>query len=367
MRTMLHRRLPLVAIALATLIAPRAHAQAFGLDLSEEVPGPPSSEHRPRLAVVLAPGTDTLASGAIEVALRALPDFELFLTGEASERALASARDVPARDCQTDACLTRLLVALDADVVLSVRPAGLGLVLAARDFGPSGVQELALSDEQLVNELVDQLDGYLAPLSPERGILVVRVPDQAARVHLANQLLGQGNQTRRVAPDLQDLRVDLEGRVPFAGRVLPASGRTFEVDVVLPDPNAQAYVDPDATLETSGPRPPPAPLLQQPGFYVAMVGVVAAAVGAGFGLSAKSIESRAVDANGDGALDLTRREAESARAQANLANVLFGAGGAVAAGGAAWWLLAPVSSGMAGSQALAPRLDGLQLTFGGSF
>ena len=318
--------------------------------------------------MVLAPGTDTLASGAIEVALRALPDFELFLTGEASERALASARDVPARDCQTDVCLTRLLVALDADVVLSVRPAGLGLVLAARDFGPSGVHELALSDEQLVHELVDQLDGYLAPLSPERGILVVRVPDQAARVHLGQPAARPGQPDPPRGPRSPGAPRGSRGsralRRSRAPRVRPGPSRwTSSCRIRTP----QAYVDPDATLEASGPRAPPAPLLQQPGFYVAMVGVVAAAVGAGFGLSAKSIEGRAVDANGDGALDLTRREAESARSQANLANVLFGAGGAVAAGGAAWWLLAPVSSGTAGSQALAPRLDGFQLTFGGSF
>jgi hypothetical protein len=108
-------------------------------------------------------------------------------------------------------------------------------------------------------------------------------------------------------------------------------------------------------------------VLQQPGFYVAMVGVVAAAVGAGFGMSAKAIEGRAVDRNGDGALDLTLREAESARSQARLANILFGTGGAVAAGGAAWWLLAPLGSAVDGAQALAPRLDGLQLTVGGSF
>ncbi|MFN7135787.1 MAG: hypothetical protein ACK4N5_27200, partial [Myxococcales bacterium] len=48
------------------------------------------------------------------------------------------------------------------------------------------------------------------------------------------------------------------------------------------------------------------------------------------GLQVRGANARAVDADGDGALDLTRAEAQSAQRQALLANVSYGVAGAAA-------------------------------------
>ena len=70
--------------------------------------------------------------------------------------------------------------------------------------------------------------------------------------------------------------------------------------------------------------------------YVAAAGAVALGIASAFGASASGIQGRAVDANQDGILDITRAEAMSAQRNATTANVLFAAGGAAAIGGGAW-------------------------------
>src|SRR5439155_21826474 len=98
-----------------------------------------------------------------------------------------------------------------------------------------------------------------------------------------------------------------------------------------PPPNNNAIHQPPAVVEK--PAPSGKPLWSRPGLYVAAGGVALAAVGVAIGSSAKGVEARMVDANGDRVLDVTRREVKAAQGNAALANILVGVGVAAIAGG----------------------------------
>jgi hypothetical protein len=89
------------------------------------------------------------------------------------------------------------------------------------------------------------------------------------------------------------------------------------------------------------PEPAGSPILTRPSVWVAAAGAVALAVGAGVGSSVSSFQKRAVDANGDGVLDVTRAELAGAQRNALIANVLMGVGAAAVGAGAIWFFVEP--------------------------
>ncbi|HYV46480.1 MAG TPA: hypothetical protein VFA20_16560 [Myxococcaceae bacterium] len=110
-----------------------------------------------------------------------------------------------------------------------------------------------------------------------------------------------------------------------------------------------------AKHKPSGPNVPLDAYLKHPGTYVGAGGAVAILIGAGLGATAMATRGRAVDANRDGVLDITRSDAMAAQSQALIANVLFAAGALGLAGGGAWIFLQP------------PKGGGVAVTAGGTF
>jgi hypothetical protein len=91
------------------------------------------------------------------------------------------------------------------------------------------------------------------------------------------------------------------------------------------------------------------------------------------GKSAKDVEARAGDADGDGIYDVSRKERLDAQAQANLATALIAGGGVVAAGSVVWLVVVPARSASSstslepGGRGGASSSTALHLVVGGSF
>jgi hypothetical protein len=83
-------------------------------------------------------------------------------------------------------------------------------------------------------------------------------------------------------------------------------------------------------------------VFKHPGLYLAIAGVAASAIGVYFGAQAKAVERRALDADGDGRLDITRTDALTAQRHALLSNALVGSGIGAALLGTTWVLVLPV-------------------------
>jgi hypothetical protein len=85
------------------------------------------------------------------------------------------------------------------------------------------------------------------------------------------------------------------------------------------------------------------------------------------------LQNKAVDANGDGVLDLSRTEYLAARQQSMLSSALMAGGGALAGGSLLWLIIVPQRSAPV-SSSVAPVTNGtgssdtaLHLVIGGSF
>jgi hypothetical protein len=239
-----------------------------------------------------------------------------------------------------------LLAALPgADVVLTAQAISGGLLLTAAERGPTPLQQLHVSQEAGTRGLHDTLGRLLAPLSQPRALLTLATDEPQARVHLGAHLLGRGPlQERRIAPGPQALSVEAEGYQPFQRELSPQPGETLEVraDLLPEPPAAVATASPPPTLPVQR-LPRGAALWERPGFYVGLAGVLALGMGLGLGASASSVQARALDANGDGVLDITRAEARSAEWRALAANVLLGVGALGLGVGGVWLALAPAA------------------------
>jgi hypothetical protein len=87
-------------------------------------------------------------------------------------------------------------------------------------------------------------------------------------------------------------------------------------------------------------------------------------------MQAQSVGDKARDADGDGVLDVTRREFQDAEKQATLATALMAGGGVVAGGSVLWMVLVPTKSAPPPSPvsgASPGASTGVHLLAGGSF
>lgn len=345
-------RVPSRVALVLTLVAGLAQAQGFGLDLSNseglglDLTGP---ELRPSAAVVGgvwgdAPAPDSFDASLVD-ALDASARFSKVMN--AGEVATALPDPEAARTCADDVCAAALADALDVDLLFlshsdSSRGEPLSLIVYSRDT--RGLERIALgnavSRRTLASGARDQLHAILEPATPLRALIKLTANVEGASVRYGQRELGAVAPELRVAPIPDILRISHPGYRTFELELSPSAGETIEVDATLeverPPEVAELAPVPEVQASSSG-----TPLYERPGFLMVLAGVAAVGLGFGIGAAAKSVEGRAVDANADGVLDITRAEALGAQRNAVFANVLVAGGLAVAGGGAAWLVLAP--------------------------
>lgn len=199
------------------------------------------------------------------------------------------------------------------------------------------LESITLNPDELAILLPDQYNPLLERVATRRAKLTVVTEIIGAKVTLSGDAVGTAPVTRYLPAGSYTVRVDAGGHAPFEDEVVlkPAEVRTLEAVLTR---TGRAPVKAVAAA-AAGPREPT--VFSHPGLYTAAAGVIAVAIGVGFGVAAKSVEGRAADQNGDGIRDVTRTDALAARGNAMIANVLAGAGAAVAIGAGVWIYLAP--------------------------
>jgi hypothetical protein len=146
--------------------------------------------------------------------------------------------------------------------------------------------------------------------------------------------------------------------VAAGGQTAPSGGSppsSSSPSTIGPGPEDAAMAAASTSKKPSGPGLPLDAYLKHPGTYVGAGGAVVLLIGAGMGATAMATRGRAIDANGDGVLDITRNDALAAQSQAVIANVLFAAGALGLAGGGAWIFIQP------------PKGGGVAVSAGGTF
>jgi hypothetical protein len=210
-------------------------------------------------------------------------------------------------------------------------------------------------------------------LARQRALLKVKVNVPQAVVRLGERTLGVGSLEARVAPGEGNLIVEADEFSPFAKTVSLPAGKTTTVDVYLESSGPAPDSPTDVVAETPRKKESSEPtLFGRPALYTAVLGLVAVGAGAVIGQGAKSTASRAVDADGNGIADITRKERLDAQRQANLGTALVAGGAAVAGASVVWLVLVPTREPAQGSTTVAPGGSGggstsLHLFVGGSF
>lgn len=396
-------------LALALWVHPaRAQDQGgLGLDLSSDAPAQspsgqdmgldlraddPKTELMPRFVLL---GLDTperagaqqasvwlkaLASGALSSGMVALGSN----LQETRER-LAGDYDAAVR-CSQATCLAEPAESLDADLLttarLSLEDAGWTLRAWTYDRDKRVVHEDVVTgrnpkDAAFQKEAAAKLSNRMMMLARPRAVLKVSVNVPTAVVKVGERILGVGEVEAKLPPGTAQLEVSADEYSTFTQtlNLKPGAREAVDVRLEISGPAPEGPEDAVAGVKkkkSSGPSNVPA-ILKRPALYTALVGLAAVGVGLVMGKSAKDVESRATDANGDGVYDLTRKERLDAQSKANLATALIAGGGVVAAGSVVWLVVVPSRSAPASSTTVAPANGGaapstaLHLIVGGSF
>ncbi len=338
--------LPLVVVAQLVL------AQEFGLDLTEEGP-----ELRPSIALI---GISTDAQ-RIDSAARAGDSLLRFVEAGAFSRIVppAEARSLLDREgevadamsCRDAECMTQLCHRLGVDRVIIGELSATELTLLGHDWGEPTVESAVipaklLGGRDLDRRLAPFVQPLLTRLAVPLGQLRVRSEPPASEVRVGERVVGQGAELDVTVPaGSHVLRVSAPEHLDHEEPVTVASAGVQEVAVTLKRPKivvAEPVMDPSLQAERERRQKLPEPrkqksAWQRPGLWTALAGAAAVGVGIGFGLSAQNVKRRAVDANGDGVLEVTRREVQGARRDAQVANIAGGVGLAALAGGGVWF------------------------------
>lgn len=300
---------------------------------------------------------------------------------EAKER-LADRYDA-ALGCAAAACMAEPAETLDADVLvtarLSLEDAGWTLRAWTYDRDRNVVHEDVVSgrnprDAAFQREATEKLSQRVTAVARPRAMLKVNVNVPQAVVRVGERTLGVGSVEARLPPGPARLEVSADEYSTFTQALTLAPGERQEVSASLeimgPAPEGPSE-DPVkvALKKKAGPSGPS--IFSRPALYTTLVGLAVVGLGAVVGKGAKDVESRAVDANGDGVLDISPRERDDAKSQANLATALMAGGGAVAAGSVLWLVLVPAKRPAPAASVAPARADGastsLHLVVGGSF
>ncbi len=341
-----------------SLWASTAAAQELGLDLTD------STDYRPNLGIVGVAVVDASLPADLgeklkvdrlaEAAVAAAEKLSLYqaVVGPGDAFAKLSDQYVEALACAEVACMREVAARLDVNQVLT------GQLVAVEGKPVLRVVSFTRFTDAL--ETIDVAAGgsassvekaasaaFQAALEKAAAVLSfikVKSGTQGATARLGDHPLGPLPIERPVPPGTWKLVVEAEGHLADELDVELRVGEVKEVEANLvpkaPEPTVVVPEPPPVVLEEA-PKPRTAPIWARPGLYVAAAGAATLAAGLLLGSSAKSVEGRAKDGDGDGALDITRREANAARTNAALANVLVPVGVAAAAGGTAWLFFAP--------------------------
>ncbi len=360
-----HRWFPLAVITL--LASPRAWAQegGLGLDLTAEEtpvaePAPaslgldltaPSLDLRPTLAIApfeleegaldsdaeLATWLETkLVDGATRSGAfaRVIGPQEVTQTLGTSAEALAVCTQA---DCLGEAADT---LEVERLVIGRIRRDADGPRLVVwghrREAQDTAEQEIPLTGEGLASAWTALRPAYrvVEGLSVKLVELTLQPSVDQAESRLGRRLLGPGPRKDLVPDGVHALEVTAAGYLPHRQELTLAAGGQQTVEVTLQPVPTRTVVAASPTR-----APPPPAILTRPGLYVAAIGVVALGIASGLGASVAAAQAGAVDADGNGVIDLTRAQMVSARNNASAANVLFMAGGLAAVGGGTWLVL----------------------------
>ncbi|MCL2178356.1 MAG: PEGA domain-containing protein [Proteobacteria bacterium] len=354
----------------------QAQAQELELDLSDE---PPSSSSRfaPSLAFT---GIHPVGNRQAERAKHLNAEFQRELTAATQagrfSRLLGPQEVLPAlktlqktpSECKDKACLESLAATLGVDRVLSgaLTPSGPGSLLTLWGYDSTMAQPTTETAESPEREQKQQTSGFTGLVKPSKtkteaeflararsafhrmtatldaglGKLVVDAVESSAQVSLSGKEIGRGSFETLLERGRYSLLAEAEGFLPFNTEVHIQPNKVELVKVLLVAKpldkpfSSRAWKSPDPDRKNK-------PIYARPGFYVALAGLAAMGTGVYFGLTAKSIEKRAVDENKNNILGITRKEANQAKLYALLANILVGGGGAMVAGGTIWMFVAP--------------------------
>ncbi len=360
------------ATAVALLASTPTFGQGFELDLSEK-PNVPE-EFRPTIAVLGVTSGEAapdpvitarakLLESELDRVVAAMTDFGRIVSPADAAKALGAEAEA-ARKCIDFSCLDTYAKKIKVDrlVLAIISKSGPGHVVKVYGFdgalnevvqaefesgekqekaamgGFAGLQgkSQAVKDKELVKKSTPVFSEVVHKLTTPNGKLTVDTAEPTAVTTLSGGYEGgTGSFTKVVPRGAYDVKTSAPDYQPFEAHVTIEPMKTAEVKVVLIAKPVE--VKPVATL----PKEESTPVYQRPGLYLAVAGVAAVVVGVALGASAKGIESKAVDANQDGALDITRAQAKTAQSDALMANVLVGVGAAAIAGGGIWFFVAP--------------------------
>lgn len=355
------------AFAVMLLLPLAASAQdELGLDLSEEKT---PAQFRPAIAFIgVTPeqAEEPLAVRAklLEAELlKAINDSERFSTVKTPVD--AAGVTTTARKCRDYACLDALAEKLGVHriVTCTLAKAGPGTVLTINGFDPtlpavlpttveSGEKQEKAKiggfagiagksqgerDKELLAKVRGPFSEMLKQIATPLGLLSIDVIEQKAVTRIKGKELGSGSFQKPMPAANYEVEVTSDEYLPFSQAVTVEPGKKVEVKVSLVAKPVDRTLEPIVETE-------PAPVFyKRPGVYVALVGAILIGVGFTFGGIAKSTENRAVDRDpADGIIDITRSQANTAKTQALLANVLVSVGGVALAAGAIWAFVIPM-------------------------
>jgi hypothetical protein len=380
-----------------TLLSSAAFSQGFELDLSEpEIP----AEFRPSIAVIGVTSGEATEDAVITARAKML-EAELIkaTTGNAAFGRVMTPTQAAeelgptaaaARKCVDYACLDSVARKLKVDrlilgLVTKSGPASLltvygfdgvlpevvdGLVESAERAekakigGFAGIQgkSQAQKDKEFARSAVPVFFEVLEKVKTSNGKIAVDSAETSSVAMMNNVELGLGSFEKIVPRGSYDIKVTAAGYIPYETKVVVEPQKVAQVKVLLAAKEivAQPVVVAEVQRGT--------PVFERPGLYIAVAGLVAAGVGVGLGMSAKSVEARAKP-DGNGVVPISRTAAKGAQTNAMIANVLVGVGAAATVGGAVWFILTP-SAGKKKEEA--PPVDtgggfGVMVGYGGSF
>ncbi|PTL81699.1 PEGA domain-containing protein [Vitiosangium sp. GDMCC 1.1324] len=361
---------------------------SLGLDLSGGTST--GSELQPRFALV---GLDTPERAGAAVAKRwmgwlqavALRTGKVAKAADPAEvRQQLSGDYAAALRCEEASCLSGPADTLDADLLTTARLAledgGWTLRLWTYNRDRSVVETDVVTgrkpnDSTFIKEAGAVLSKRVTDLARPRSLLKVTCNVSQAVVRVGERTLGVGNIEAKLPPGEVQLIVEADDYTAYTKTLTLVPGETQEVAVRLelngpspdgPPSDAVANVKKSRRNSSGGPS-----IFSRPALYTAVVGLAALGAGVALGMG---LQGKAQDANGDGVLDISRKEYLAARQQSAISTALMAGGGALAGGSVLWLLLvpqrtAPVSSSVApvSNAAGTSGTTALHLVIGGSF
>lgn len=357
-------------LSLFTLLATDVRAQDLEIDLTDQPAVP--AEFKPSIALlgVYASGEDAegqaprakLIEEALQKAIEGSGSFGKIVDVATAQKA---APPVSIATCMSWACINTLAAKLDVHrvVVGIVERRGVGSFLTIYGYDSMLPEVLGVTVESGEREEKKQLGGFagltgssaaqkdrdfvrkannaaaplLQKLATPLGKLVVDCFVASAITKLGEKPLGTGAFETYLPAGRHELTTTADDYKPFSAGITlePQATATFKVSMVAKP------LDHAVSLNDSAEYGQPIAFYKKPGTYVMAGGVAMVATGLVLGLMAKQTERTALASRQGNIVSIGRDDAKRAQTQALLSNVLVGAGGAVAAGGAVWFFLSP--------------------------